>query len=415
MRRFLKFVRELPGVQEMEERVAKELPSAIALSAEPRQEWVLSLWFADRKLNEMPVSGANENGNPLESWWESTKPGADVPFTDDTWAVLKDAGYKAVVSGWIQDRIRFPNLNYDRAPPSFQGEPKDRVLFRIVFPRFPRPAADELSRARDIIQQSAVPCVIEFRAKPDLALGAGSALIPPGTAGGLVRDGVGNVYAVTCGHVVSGLLGADVNDRRVRDRQEAVVGQVVQAVIPVRQPLGHICARPRLRAGDQPLPDDPFANLLDVALIELTDASPATGIGGIFADFDSGTTVQMSGAVSGAATYAVLDVNLWMKFPSNEPSETPICFQDLFRLGPLTEHWLGRTLLHLQGPRVAALTSTIPKRGDSGAWITSASVHGAPDWLGMLVAVDDNSGYALMSDTILDWLRRVLPEPVRVH
>jgi hypothetical protein len=405
MRTFLNFVRDLPGVQELEERVARELPSAFALTAEPKRDWVLSCWRDDLE-SEGIVSTAWPLGPAAKPWTDA--------LGIEGRNVLQDASRRAAIAESLESRLAFPNLDYNRAPSGFK-EPEKRVLLRIIFPRFPKPAAEELSRARNIIVNLAVPCMIEFRAKPRLALRPGSGLIPPGTLGGLVRDGVGRVHAVTCGHVVAPVVGAGGGDRRVRDQRGELLGEIVQAVIPVPSPTGHVCARQRSLPG-QPLPAvDPFANLLDVALVQLSGAPPTTDLRDIFSDFDSGTRVQMAGAVSGTADYAVEAVNLWTKFPTEHFDELPFCFQDLFHFGPLSENWLGRLLRALRGPRVANLVATVPTRGDSGAWVTSAAIHGAPNWLGMLVGVSDSAGYALMSDVVWNWIWAVLPRPVAVH
>lgn len=426
MRTFLNFVRDLPSVQELEERAARELPSAFALTAEPKREWVLACWVEDLRTEgitpQLRSLEINPNQPPVR--WINA-------FGNEGWQILRDASLRAAIAEWVESRLDFPNLDYGRTPPrpsatpsaarrrsrasaGFQ-KPEERVLMRIIFPRFPKPAEEELSRARSLIANLPVRCLIESRAKPHLALQPGSGLIPPGTVGGLVRDGVGHVYAVTCGHVVAPLVGAGGGDRRVRDQRGELLGEVVQAMIPVRSPIGHVCARQRSLPG-QPLPAvDPFANLLDVALVQLSGAPPTTGLRDIFSDFDSGMRVQMAGAVSGTADYAVEAVNLWTKFPAEHFDELPFCFQDLFHFGPLSENWLVRMLQALQGPRVANLVATVPKRGDSGAWVTSAAIHGAPNWLGMLVGVSDSAGYAVMSDVVWDWIWAVLPRPVAVH
>jgi hypothetical protein len=391
MRTFLNFVRDLPGVQDLEEHVAMDLPSAFALTAEPKRDWVWSCWRDDQ-----PEGMAW----PLDL---IQKPNA-----------LGDAFRRAAMAESLESLLAFPNLDYNRGPPGFEM-PEKRVLLRIIFPRFPKPAADELSRARNIIANVSVPCIIEFRAKPRLARRPGTGLIPPGTLGGLVRDSVGRVHAVTCGHVVAPLVGAGGGDRRVLDERGELLGEIVQAVVPVRSPTGHVCARRRSLPGQPPPALDPFANLLDVALVQLSGAAPTTGWGDIFSDFDHGTRVQMAGAVSGRADYAVEAVNLYTKFPPEHSDELPFCYQDLFQIGPLSENWIGRLLHAVQGTRVANLVATVPLRGDSGAWVTSAAIHGAPSWLGMLVGVNDSAGYALMSDVVWNWIGAVLPGPVAVH
>jgi hypothetical protein len=417
MRTFLNFVRTLPGLEELEERVARQLPSAFALTAEPKREWVLACWLEDLTSDRIT--------SPAWEWGINPRPTAPGPQPPHTWFnslgdvgrnVLQDVIHRAAIAEWLESRLAFPNLDYDRAPPGFEKEkPEKRVLLRIVFPRLPKPGEEELSQARSIIVNLPVPCVIEFRANPGLALQPGSGLIPPGTIGGLVRDGVGRVYAVTCGHVVAPLVRADGGDRRVRDQRGELVGELVRAVIPIRSPTGHVCTRQRSLPG-QPLPTgDPFANLLDVALVQANGALPMTGFRDLFSNFDSGTRVQMAGAVSGTADYVVEAVNLWTKFPAENPNELPYCFQDLFQFGPLSENWIGRMLQVLQGSRVANLVATAPKRGDSGAWITSGAIHGVPDWLGMLIGVSDSLGYAVMSDVIWSWICKELPAPVAVH
>jgi hypothetical protein len=416
MRTFLNFVRALPGMQELEEQVARELPSAFALTAEPKRDWVLACWLGDLASDGIT--------SPAWEWVINQPPTAVGPPPLRPWFnslgsvggnVLQDVSHRAAIAEWLESRVAFPNLDYNLGPKGFE-KPEERVLLRIVFPRFPQPAEEELSRARHIIETlNVLSCVIEFRAKPRLALRPGTGLTPPGTMGGLVRDGVGRVYAVTCGHVVAPLVRADGGDRRVRDQGGELLGELVQAVMPVRSPAGHVCARPRSLQDQAPPIDDPFANLLDVALVQLNGAPPKTDFGGFFSNFDSGTRVRMAGVVSGTADYTVEAVNLWTKFPPENPDEMPFCFQDLFHFGPLLENWLGRMLQALQGPRVANLVTTVPKRGDSGAWVTSGAIHGAPDWLGMLVGVSDSFGYAVMSDVIWSWMGRVLPGQVTVH
>ena len=191
----------------------------------------------------------------------------------------------------------------------------------------------------------------------------------PGTIGGFLRDGsTGNIYASTCGHVVS----------------------VGTSVCVSGNPIGtcsHSHAPTQLLQGQPCNKYCPSTNKLDLALIMVDHPAATNVVTGVASQIASRQSITLRGGMSGIQKYEVGGTVL-----TYSPGNSNVCFENLFEVRPPST---GGVI----SPRVRNFYSTVPTQGDSGGWIETVS---PAEWCGVLVAADSLMGYALEADDVLN-------------
>jgi hypothetical protein len=217
-----------------------------------------------------------------------------------------------------------------------------------------------------IARESALPVLVETHAQARLLASSGkrfSASGRTGTLGGFLRDWLtGQVYGVTCGHVVSSGVASD---------SSGVIGRCVHALLPVPHPNGQNCSSSCLTV-----------TRADVALLEVQSFT-SKGIGVTPAQtIANGDLVEME-LESGPVHYVVGGAVV-------EHAIGGSCWTRLFQIhAPIPAGIL---------PAAAYVATTpLPKDGDSGAWL----FRGESEWAGMVVAADRLHGYALAPTTVV--------------
>lgn len=212
--------------------------------------------------------------------------------------------------------------------------------------------------------------LVETRPLGHLSVAAGDACLAsgvPGTIGGFLRDqNTGNVYAATCGHVVS--QGSSVT----------VSGKHLGV-------CSHSHAPHQLMPGQSCTLGCSTANKLDLALIDLGNATVTNVVTSIATQIASHQRILLRGGKSNVNNFQV--GGLVMTYC---PGNSNVCFEDLFEVRPPSP-------ASIVNPRLRAAVATIPVQGDSGGWIETAS----GEWCGVLVASDHLMGYALEADKTL--------------
>lgn len=220
-----------------------------------------------------------------------------------------------------------------------------------------------------LVRQSPFPAILETRAPARLILSAGDRCDPKsggyGTIGGFLSDQrTGTVYAATCGHVVT-CGGVSVHG--------ALIGQCMHGQAPTALTVGQTCNRTCASM-----------TRLDFALIDIGNASVSNTVSSIAAMITPTEAVTLSGATTGASSYEIGGACMVYKIGG-------ACWDNLFEIRPPS----GAGIL---SPRVSALIATVPKPGDSGAWVERAISH---DWCGVLVASDHAAAYAIEAETVI--------------
>jgi hypothetical protein len=213
----------------------------------------------------------------------------------------------------------------------------------------------------------------------------------PGTVGGFLKDQGGTVRGVTCGHV-----GQSVSQSvSMQDMANAsrTVGQVSHTNWALSAtPAGTLCNN----QGSGP------ANDVDIALIDLgsgeTPTQTVRGVGDVtdifgLAQLGSGHNVRMSGAVSGANGYYITGYVVIYNIPYHG---NHYCFKDLFEIAGISRpRYFG----------VFGAFTPVPQAGDSGGWICCPDPNGDHALWGMLLAGDNNRGYACFTDQMQAWAK----------
>ncbi|HEY6926775.1 MAG TPA: hypothetical protein VI653_25040 [Steroidobacteraceae bacterium] len=198
----------------------------------------------------------------------------------------------------------------------------------------------------------------------------------PGTVGGFLQEsGTNLIYGVTCSHVASAGLVTDTRGRSL--------GTVGYATSLNASAHGQLC-NPRATG----------LNDVDAALfLSLGGANPCR-YSGPSSLFGSGQTARMTGGYSkGPNSYSLGGIGLVQTLHHNGQN---YCFRDLFSFRPQLTSPL---------PTAAALAlAPVPMPGDSGSWITVAGAGTQPDWIGMLVGVDQVEGFAVDATKVMQWM-----------
>jgi hypothetical protein len=257
---------------------------------------------------------------------------------------------------------------------------------------------EEAGLVNEVYPDSRFEIVYDFQPVPRLLASPDEAVRPliggigisgasrrPGTLGGFV-EADGNRYAVTCAHVVE-------------------AGEEVQQPAPADNRRGAarigVCSHSSSLNTHTP-PADVYGNQLnrlDAALVELDDgikaeleirdAGPLAGTATV-SDVHQLMTVQMVGARSGHRTLRVGNLRLVGEFAFGSDW---YAYKELFQLRRTS--------------RFFGLTGTLspPVRGgDSGAWVLRSGADG-PEWAGMVIAGEGPQGYAIMAETVEQWVR----------
>lgn len=212
--------------------------------------------------------------------------------------------------------------------------------------------------------------LVETRPLGRLAVSSGDACLAgnvPGTIGGFLRDlNTGDVYAATCGHVVSKGTKVTVSGRHL--------GICSHSHPPIQLMAGRSCT-----------PACQGANRLDLALIDVGNATVINTVTGVAAQIASRQSIVLRGAITSGNTFEVGGLVI-----TYGPGNSNVCFENLFEVRP-------RSSGGILNPRIRTAFATVPTQGDSGAWLETSS---ASEWCGVLVAADSLMGYALEADDV---------------
>lgn len=290
--------------------------------------------------------------NQLFFGWPGLNSGTRLPELDRKFAIVDD--FTSRISGQSMDIELQPFLLRIIARPNPYMDDSEEFEFQ---------RRQLVSYAREI----PIFAVVETHPKPQLIATPGSRVISSsgieGTLGGYLRDQKsGTVFAVTCGHVISGAA-------TLQSGQQ--IGNAIHWAEPVPLPAGTPC-----HTGCGAVTE------LDIALIRtnVTANNQASSIARIVGN---GQIVEMEGATSGPRTYEVGGAVVEYEIGG-------ACWHKLIQLhAPLAGI--------LPAPAQVAMTG-MPKDGDSGAWI----IRNNTEWAGMIVASNTLFGFALPASEILD-------------
>lgn len=223
-------------------------------------------------------------------------------------------------------------------------------------------------------RETPIATVVETHAPGRLLAGVGDEIyqLPskPGTLGGYVTDtATGEVFAVTCGHV----LDHSTSVSPFLDKHGTRVGVpgLNDRFVPPSHPSGTPCVAGCATAAH-----------LDVALIDVTGSGVRNTAVGIDALVPKRALVTMHGS-KGRETY---EIGPW----AVDLEIGGCCFVRLMQFhAPVSGSPLHRS--------VAVATTRLPEGGDSGSWL----LNSANKWSGMVVAADHLHGYALAASTLL--------------
>jgi hypothetical protein len=208
------------------------------------------------------------------------------------------------------------------------------------------------------------------------------------TLGGILRDGKGVKYALTCGHAIS--QKEEAKQPSPRDDSKATkVGVCIESTDGTLQGPVSRCNRKtatnEVDAALIRLEEDPKV----LSKLEILDIGPLSGWAAVD-DIDEDAPVEISGRSGHRDLYT----------------------GGLFRIGKVimgSDAYCFRDLMEIKRGSVAnwGLTGTLAppaRRGDSGAWVIRDGVNG-PEWCGMIIGGTGPIGYAVFAETILKWLK----------
>jgi hypothetical protein len=282
----------------------------------------------------------------------------------------------AIDFSWRPKRSSFVDFMSILSGSSFRGLPASAWPFMVKI--IAQPVGPDQAEARGQLVQLARSqpffALVETRPMGRLAASPGEACLAgnvPGTIGGFLRDDSndGTVYAATCGHVVS--KGTKVNSAGKS------VGTCSHSHPPVLLDAAQWCT-----------PNCPNANTLDFALIPITrtNANVKNVVTGIATEIGVGQQVVLRGGMTGVNSFEVGGLVMIYR-----PGNSNVCFKNLFALRPISSGGILNSLIR-------NALATVPKQGDSGAWVETASPS---EWCGVLVATDSTTGYALEADAVI--------------
>lgn len=372
MRLFREYVREISALNALVD-VASGFEITQAVLVQPHPLWHLAWWHyrryghrAERYFRDFfdfPFPGPHP-----PSFWKSTLlwSGADLAPFD----VYVDVDYKNLPPGfdrWLTSKapilVRVQLRPYGEQ--SEEGQQRDRIVEALQEFEFEKVYEDR-------------PLAVFALAQGDKIIAAG-----PGTVGGFLRDPTSKTdFGLTCEHVVG-------NVQNVQDANGNQIGSVAYSSNRTPTMAGSLC---RKSQGAK-------LNRHDQALLKIgASVAPITGSFSVpTSKFGPGQRIIMRGSTSGGPhTYVVGALSLVHKI---NQSGIDYCFEDLFEVAPLPSAFLSNKL--------GSYLAQSPQQGDSGSWIGCYGSSPSPDWCGMLIAVDNLSGYAIESAEILTWANTV--------
>lgn len=222
---------------------------------------------------------------------------------------------------------------------------------------------------------------------PEGGVSIGYGMNPPGTLGGILNDPVTNdVYGLTCGHVISS-TGLSVTQPSLKDDSSAsVIGQSVFSHCPVTS--GGMLCNPANKT---------ILNEMDVSLIKLDSAIAANksiiNIGTIHGvtkniQLHPNLGIEFNGRTSDYKTKVLGGIGVTQQL--DDPQGNPCCFTHL---------------IEIKEPSITKLVLNRPVQGgDSGSWLIAQGSSGN-EWCGMIAGEDRQTGYAIMSESIMDFLQ----------
>lgn len=243
----------------------------------------------------------------------------------------------------------------------------------------------------------------EPRPVPQLAVSSSTRLVPlvgggsigvgaggPGTLGGIIRDGNGNFYGVTCAHVASPQAAVVDHPAQADANTQNAVGEVAYCQIPAAYPH---------QLPIMPVHQAVNANEVDVALIQLDPKIAARHeinmLGPVRSIYPAGSIQQWQSTTFTGRTSSLRNVEFrgliaYYNIPNASNTGT-ICFENLYEI---------------QWPPPASSNAGPPiQAGDSGAWLCISGVNGY-EWAGMAVAWDPTMGFALTASSIETWWKQ---------
>jgi hypothetical protein len=216
-----------------------------------------------------------------------------------------------------------------------------------------------------------------------------------GTVGGFLQDQHGNHWGVTCGHVAQNVgtsVAMDING--VAHPNAGTVQHSNFSALP-KQTKASVCNQ--------------YVNAtnleVDAALFDLASGYVALNTVGQVGIIDqiydrtqlnSGSTVRMCGALSGAHDYAIGAYGVTCKMQLSGGAAY-YCFSSLFEIyAPVVAP------AFVPG-RLAQAAAPRPLRGDSGAWICFNYSGSSYAYFGNLIAVQGAIGIATFADALKNW------------
>jgi hypothetical protein len=240
----------------------------------------------------------------------------------------------------------------------------------------------------------------EHRPVPTLAVSASSLIRPleggtsighrsdpAGTLGGILTDRFSETrYGITCGHVISAVQQSVDQPSQNDNINNSSIGRCLFSELPL--PNNGTACNPYNRG---------VLNHMDLALIELDNSIPC-----------SPSIINITGKISGITPSNQLHPNLVVEFNGRTSGYKSLVLggigltQEIIDPGGNTCCFTN--LLEVKEPSMSSLVLNRPvKGGDSGAWLVAQGATGN-EWCGMIVGQDRQTGYAIMSESIMEFL-----------
>jgi hypothetical protein len=244
-------------------------------------------------------------------------------------------------------------------------------MLRIFAKPAPSNTGEWIEYRRQLVyaaRETPIPTIVETQDLAQLIAAPGDRILSssgvPGTIGGFLKENTsGNVYAVTCGHVISAGNAYTGNQ---------LFGACSYAMTPTILPPGVGCST---SCG--------YVTDLDVALVDIGWTQPVNLATSVAQIVSPGDIVIMDGATSGSMRYEVGGAVIDHAIGGS-------CWSKLFLFhAPVNSG--------LFGPAVNVAITSPPKGGDSGAWLR----RNGNEWVGMVVASNSLFGFALAGTHIL--------------
>ncbi len=230
----------------------------------------------------------------------------------------------------------------------------------------------------------------EHRPVPHLAtieggISLGNAANPPGTLGGILVDhSAKKHYGLSCGHVIS--KGNTADHPSQKDSSTIIsIGTCVLSHIP--SPNNGILCNSHNPA---------VLNEIDIGLIEIDSK------------LTSSCSIQKIGNLSGITPGRLVAGNLKVEFTGRSSGHKSLVTGGV---GVIQQISFGngttccfKELVELKEPSMNGLYLSRPVHGgDSGAWVTTQGTTGT-EWCAMIVAEDRQTGYAIVAESLMDFL-----------